>query len=320
MSADNEQKFDDTMLVDELVYPDWFKISLGDLSEDVREARNAGKSGIIVYYGQKRCAYCQKFLEVVLGYSEVSSYLRKHFHMIPIDIWGIEEFVDTDGNTYSERELALHYQTNFTPSLVFYDARGRVVYRLRGLYPRYRFRAVLQYVREKFYLVENFREYLERAQPGLFFTSGDLIERDFFLQPPYDLRTQLQTSGKPLVVIFEQGACHSCELLHTGPLSEDEIQRELGKMDVVQLGLFSDTPVVTPAGKMTTSKDWARDLGLFYTPAIIFFSPRGEEVMRLDSVVQFYRLWGVLDYVNKQGYQENSNYQDWRLRRRKQLN
>jgi len=33
--------FDDTMLEDELVYPDWFKLSLGDLNDDLEKAKNS---------------------------------------------------------------------------------------------------------------------------------------------------------------------------------------------------------------------------------------------------------------------------------------
>ena len=116
--------------------------------------------------------------------------------------------------------------------------------------------------------------------------------------------------------MFEQGSCHACELLHTGPLSQDEILVEIEKMNVVQLNLFADTEVVTPAGKATTAKQWGHDLGLFYTPTIILFSPEGKEVMRVDSVVQFYRLWGVLDFVNRRGYSSGIDYQDWRLQQR----
>ena len=38
--------------------------------------------------------------------------------------------------------------------------------------------------------------------------------------------------------------------------------------------------------------------------------------MRIDSVVQFYRLWGVLDYVNRQAYRKGIDYQGWRLQQR----
>ena len=37
--------------------------------------------------------------------------------------------------------------TNFTPSLVFYDADGNIALRLRGYYPPYQFRAALEYGR-----------------------------------------------------------------------------------------------------------------------------------------------------------------------------
>jgi len=315
MTDNDPQRFDDTLLDEALVYPDWFELGLGDLNDDISDARDAGKFGIIVYYGQKRCAYCEQFL-ISLDDSSIQHYLREHFDVIPVDIWGIEEFVDTDGKTYTERELALRYNTSFTPSLVFYDRKGKPIYRLRGYYPPYQFRALLHYLVEGFYHAEKFRDYLERAEPGLFFTSGELIERDFFISPPYDLERGKQLSVKPLLVIFEQASCHACELLHTGPLMQTEILREIAKMDIVQLNLFADTEVITPTGKPTTAKQWGKDLDLFYTPSIVLFSPAGNEIIRIDSIVQFYRLWGVLDYVNKRAYDNGIDYQGWRLQQR----
>ena len=49
--------FDDAMLDESLVYPDWFRISSGDLKDDLGESLAEGKIGLIVYFGQKRCAY-----------------------------------------------------------------------------------------------------------------------------------------------------------------------------------------------------------------------------------------------------------------------
>jgi len=316
MTDTDPLQFEDTLLDEALSYPDWFKLSLGDLNDDVAEARSQGKFGIVVYYGQKRCAYCERFLETNLGDDAIRLYLREHFDVIPVDIWGIEEIIDTDGNSYSERELSLRYKTNFTPSLVFYDGNGKPIYRLRGYYPPYQFRAVLTYVVEGFYRVEKFRDYLARAEPGLFFTSGELLERDFFIEPPYDLARSQKETSKTLAVVFARGSCHACELLHSGPLMQQEILGEIAKMVVVQLDLAADTEVVTPAGVKTTAKQLGKELDLFYTPTIVLFSPQGEEVMRIDSVVQFYRLWGVLDYVNQGIYRKGIDYQGWRLQQR----
>lgn len=309
-------EFDDTMLEEELVYPDWFKLTMGDLNDDIREAAAAGKSGIMVYFGQKRCAYCEQFLKENIGAPDIEHYIREHYDIIPIDIWGIEDIVDTNGETYTERDLSLRYKTNFTPSLVFYDLDGKPVFRLRGYYPPYKFRAALQYVTEGFYKEESFSEYLERAEPGTFFMLAGLNERDFFVEPPFNLDRSQQPGDRPLAVFFEQGDCHACDLLHTGPLNETEAVDEIMKMEAVQLNMWADTPVVTPAGKEMTAREWARELDLFYSPTIIFFDANGKEIIRIDSVVQYYRLWGVLDYVNKKAYLTEPDYQGWRLKQR----
>ena len=314
---DDVLQFDDTLLEEELVYPDWFELSSDDLREDLQNALAEGKQGLIVYFGQKRCAYCEKFFRHDLGEPDIRKYMQENFNVVPIDIWGIEDITDTDGQTCSERELSIKYQTNFTPSLIFYDRNGEKVFRLRGFYEPYKFRAALRFVVEKFYEKEDFRSYLARAEPGLFFYEEGLNDRDFFSPPPYDLNRIDRPRKKPLAVFFEQGNCHACDLLHSGPLNDERTIREIRKMEAVQLNMASDTPVITPDGIETTAREWAEKLGLFHAPTIIFFNEVGLEVFRVDSVVQFYRLWGVLDYINKRGYRETRDYQGWRIRQRK---
>ena len=307
--------FDDKQLEEAVAYPDWFKLSLGDLNDDLAEAKKAGKKGIITYFGQKRCAYCEQFFKSSLSDVDIKNYLQKHFDLIAFDIWGIDDITDTDGTTYTERDLSIHYKTNFTPSLVFYNAEGTPVFRLRGFYPPYKFRAAIQYVTEEFYKEETFSDYFARANPGEYFLLGGLTERDFFLEPPYDL-VALRKNNKPTAVFFEQGNCHACDLLHSGPLSKDLSIHEIEQMNVIQLNMWADTAVITPQGEKTTAKEWAKSLDLFYTPSIVFFDANGKEIIRVDSVTYFYRLWGVMDYVNQQGYKTSKDYQDWRLKQR----
>ena len=307
--------FDDTQLEEALTYPDWFKLSLGDLNDDLAEAKQAGKRGIITYFGQKRCAYCEQFFKTSLSDIDIKNYLQKHYDLIAFDIWGIDDITDTDSTTYTERDLSIHYKTNFTPSLVFYNEEGTPVFRLRGFYPPYKFRAALQYVTEEFYKKETFSDYFARANPGEYFLLGGLTERDFFLEPPYEL-SALRKNNKPTAVFFEQGNCHACDLLHSGPLSKELSIGEIEKMNVIQLNMWADTAVITPQGKKTTAKEWAKSLDLFYTPSIVFFDADGKEIIRVDSVTHFYRLWGVMDYVNQQGYKKAKDYQDWRLKQR----
>ena len=305
-------EFSDRPLEDPLHRPDWFKIGFLNLREDLDEAVSDGREGIIIYFGQKHCAYCKALLEVNWGKPDIVSYTRAHFDVIGIDIWGDREVTDMDGNSLTEKTYSEREKTNFTPSLLFYDRHGDEALLLRGYYPPYRFRAALEYVADGHYQSKTFAEFLALAPTTLAFEADDLIEEDFFERPPYILDRSRFPADQPLAVFFEQGDCYACDVLHTGPLHDDRIREQLKGFQTVQLDIWSDKPIVTPDGKRITARQWAHDLGLFYTPSILFFDQRGNEIIRVDSVVRFRRLRGVLNYVASGAYQRYPTFQRWR--------
>ncbi len=306
-------EFDDFPLEEPMEHPDWFKHSFLDLQEDLAEAVKNRKKGIIVYFGQRRCAYCKMLLDVNFGLTDITAYTRRNFDVIAIDIWGIDEVTDVQGKLLTERDYALRENTNFTPSLIFYDAEGRQAHRLRGYYPPYKFRAALEYVADNHYQKESFADYLARGDAGTAFEPGDLNEEDFYIPGPHNLDRSRFSGERPLVVFFEQGNCHACDILHGQPLREPAINQQIRKFDNVQLDIHADTPVITPQGVKTTSKKWAQELGLFYTPSLLFFDEQGKEIIRVDSVVRFYRLRNVINYITSKGYLFEPNYQRWRV-------
>ena len=312
-------QFDDAPLEEPLAFPDWFKLSFLDLREDIEEVRESGKQGLMVYFGQKYCAYCKQLLETDLEADDIKAYARKHFDIIGIDIHGDRTVTDLKGQELTESALAIREKTNFTPSLIFFNAAGEEVLRLRGYYPPYRFRAALEYVADAHYKEESFRQYLARADVPLVFEPGDLIEEPFFMPGPYMLDRSVIPGERPLAVFFEQGNCHACDVLHTGPLQDPEILARFEQLENVQLPFWSLTPVITPSGERLSARQWTEKLGLFYTPTLIFFDPQGQEIMRVDSVVQFYRLRNVLDYVLSGGYREYPTFQRWRASRSPKL-
>ncbi len=314
-ATDDPHRFDDFPLKEPLHHPDWFKRSFMELQDDLAEAVAAGKDGIIVYFGQKRCAYCRMLLEVNWRLPDIVAYTRRHFDVIAVDIWSPEEVTDVHGETLSQRQYALREKTNFTPSLIFYDAQGREALRLRGYYPPYQFRAALEYVVDGYYRKEPFADYLARGDNAPKFEPGDLNEEDFYTPPPFDLDRSRLPGERPLVVFFEQGECHACDILHGEVLRDPEIHRQFERFDDVQLDIRADTPVVTPDGKRTSARAWAHDLGLFYAPALLFFDEHGREIIRVDSVVRFYRLRNVLEYVTSRAYLTQPDYQRWRVSR-----
>ncbi|MGD2117799.1 MAG: thioredoxin fold domain-containing protein [Chromatiales bacterium] len=311
-ATDDPHDFDDFPLAEPLTYPKWFKQSFLDLQEDLNESIENGKQGIIVYFGQKRCAYCRMLMDVNFGQKEIENYTREHFDLIPIDIWGVQEVTDTKGHVLTERDYSLREGTNFTPSLLFYNADGDLVLRLRGYYPPYQFMAALQYVAEGHYKREKFRVYLARGDKSMRFEKDDLVEEEFFSPPPYNLDRTRFPGERPLVVFFEQGDCHACDVLHTEPLKHMAIAKLFSQFESVQLNMHRDTPVITPQGEKTTARKWAEELDIFYAPSMVFFDENGKEIIRLDSVVRFFRLRNVLNYVISGSYNIQPSFQKWR--------
>jgi thioredoxin-related protein len=303
--------FDDQPLTDAIELPGWFKLSFLDLKESLNESTQTGKRGLIIYFHRHDCAYCNAQLEVNWGSNDIVDYTRNHFDVIAIDVRGQRNVTDFDGKTYTEKAYAAKMKTNFTPSFLFYNTQAELALRLPGFRPPYQFRAALEYVADKHYQHDSFADYLALAEPALSYGQDDMNENDAFMSPPYNFDRRRIPGTKPLVIFFEHPRCHACDVLHAGPLGNERVNTSLGKLDVAQLDIHSDIPVITPEGKKTTATEWARKLDLSFAPTLIFFDEHGQEIIRIDSVVRLYRLNNVLSYVLSKGYQHYPTFQLW---------
>lgn len=306
------ESIDDSAKVLNLVLPEWFSKTFLDLEEDLKEAQAQGKKGIIVYFGQKDCAYCEMFLKVNFGSdSETVNYTKKYFNVIALDIWGSREVTDFADTVMTEAELAEFEETNFTPSLIFYTEDGVEALRIRGYMPPYQFRAAIEYVVDDYYKKETLREYMTRADPPESYSLAPLNPEPFFDEQPYILDRRMTATG-PLAVVFEQPDCHACDILHSEPLHDKKTLELLEHFQVVQLNMWGATPVMTPKGDKLTAKAWADRLGIHFAPSIVFFDEVGDEVFRVDSVVRLYRLHSILEYVLYKGYFSAPTLPRWR--------
>lgn len=307
-----ELGFDDSPVSREIIHPEWFKHSFLNFREDLDEALESGKKGIAVYFGQAHCAYCKALMDVNLKKPEIVRYLQQHFDVIPVDIWGSRQVTLLDGREMNEREYAIENNTNFTPSLIFYDRHGNKVYTMRGYYKPYRFLAMLKFIVEDFYLAETFRSYMERADPPPKFSDDELNEFAQVYPGPVNLDRRSAVSGKPLAVFFEQTNCHACDQLHSQPLNNEVTQALLKGFEIRRLDAWTDSPVITPDGAHLNANQWAEQLGIHYLPTVVFFDEQGNEIIRIDSVVKLYRLRGIMNYVLDRGYAEYPTFQHWR--------
>lgn len=309
--AVSEKGFDDSLLDEGIRLPDWFKLSFLDIKEDVEEAKQAGKKGLILYFGMNHCPYCKALIEKNFSRDDITRYTRKNFDVVAINVKGSGTVKALSGEVMSEQAFSIKSRANFTPTLIFYDNAGNKVLRLVGYYGVYKFRAALEYVADSHYKQETFKHYLARGKSQDDGNINKLNYRSFAMKKPYRLGRKNIVSKRPLLVMFEQGNCHACDVLHQGVLNNSSITKEFSDIDVVQLNISRDTPVITPDENKTSANKWAEKLNIFYTPTLIFYSEAGDEILRLGSVAHFNRLNNVMKFIKTRAYRQYKNYAEW---------
>jgi len=310
--AISEKGFDDTLLDEDIELPAWFKLSFLDLNEDVSEAKASGKKGLVLYFGMSKCPYCKALIENNFGRNDIARYTQLNFDVIAIDVKGNRNVTTLAGETISEKEFSIRNNANFTPTLVFYNHDGEEIHRLVGYYSIYRFRAALEYVADAHYLKETFKTYLARGDTLDNKNKQKINYRSFSMTKPYILGRKRIHSQRPLLAIFEQDNCHACNVLHAGVLSRDKISRTFPDIDIVQIDVSDDSPLITPDEKKISSRQWADEQNIFYTPTLIFYDEEGGEILRLGSVAHFNRLKNVFRYIGSKAYQHYKNYAEWK--------
>ena len=125
--------------------PPWFAKTFLDFRDDVRDAAGEGKR-LLVYFGQDGCPYCKELMQTNFSQRDIVELTRKSFVSLEINIWGDREVTWLDGRTMREKDFARMLNVQFTPTVLFFDERGKVIARVNGYFPPHRFRAVLEYV------------------------------------------------------------------------------------------------------------------------------------------------------------------------------
>ena len=284
--------------------PDWFKESFLEFEEDVAEAAAAGKR-VMLYFHQDNCPYCARLVGENFADPAIKAYIVDHFDGISLNMWGDREVVSVGGNAFTEKTFAAALKVQYTPTLLFLDEQGQVALRLNGYYPPEDFRAALQYVAQKRERELSFADY---RLTQLADRDGELIGEDFYLAES-DLRKILRGSDRPLAVYFESPACIECATLHARILTDAPTRKLVLEANNVQLGIGSSRPIVTPAGERTTAADWARRLGIAYTPSVVFFDRDGNEVMRIGAFLKTFHFQSVYAYVLEQAYRDEPEFQ-----------
>lgn len=285
------------------VIPLWFKHSFLDLRNDIASATRKGKR-VMVYFHQEGCPYCAELVNNNFSQKHIVDYMNQHIDAIEINMWGDREVMDTKGKAFTEKTIALHLKVWFTPTVLFFDESGKIILRINGYYPPDKFMNALKYVATRQEKKQSFRDYYAKFSKKK--AAGKLHAENFYIKPPYHL--EKMKKGKPVAVFFEQRDCPGCDTLHSQIFKKRQTLEQINRYQVIQLDMWSNTPITTFEGKKTTARKWARKLGITYAPSAVFFV-EGKEVIRIEAFLKAFHVQSVMDYAASGAYKKQPSLQ-----------
>ncbi len=281
--------------------PGWFKQSLLDIGEDVREARDADRH-VVLFMHLDECPYCARMIRENFSGGERTDYVRNHFDVIGINVRGSLDVAWIDGNDYPEKALASKLGVFATPTLVLLDQQGGKALQLTGYRDPTALRNALEYLRTKSYAAQSFPDYLDSLkQPAVY---------EFRDHPQFVQTNFLKDYQKPLAVLIEDSSCTECARFHDNTLNHPDVLSALKPFLVVRLDAGSDQTLIDLKGNRTTSKAWVQTLGITYRPGLVLFD-QGEERFRADGRLYHQHLAESLSYVGG-GHYRNQELSDYR--------
>jgi thioredoxin-related protein len=285
------------------VLPPVFVETLLELPDDAAQAARSGKR-LLLYFGQQGCPYCKELMQTSFTQKAIADKTAKHFLPIAFNLFGDREVTWFDGAVRSEKEFARFLKVQFTPTLLLLDEKGNIIGRINGYYPPHRLSAALDYSVRRLEGKLSFAEHMKAVpQTG---ASATLHDQAFFMKSSNLARTP---GGKALAVLFETRHCAPCDELHREGFKRDQTRAAISRLDVARLSLSGRDAITTPDGRTTTAEAWGRELGIGYTPSVVFFDDKGKEVFRVEAYVRPFHFTSSFEYVASGAYRKEPEFQ-----------
>jgi thioredoxin-related protein len=111
---------------------------------DLQRAASSGKP-LLVLMEMNQCPPCDELHQDILKRGPIRRTLEQ-FDVALVDVWSSEPVVTPGGETLSSTEWAAALKVNYAPSLLFFDAQGREVFRTEAYLRGFHIQAAMEYV------------------------------------------------------------------------------------------------------------------------------------------------------------------------------
>jgi len=249
----------------------FFAQSFGDLPEELAEAREDGKLGLLLYFEQEGCPYCERMLKTILNQPAVQDWYRERFVSISVDINGDVELRDVDGITLPSKVFAEHRRVKTTPTLSFIDLSGAEIHRRVTMVsgPR-EFMLLGQYIADRRYSDTSWKDYAAEHPD---------VVNSATVQQVVDFRLEAEAakaSGVNLLLAVTRESCSYCAQLRREFLAPMIRSGEyVDKVRIREMMMQPDTAVRDFSGELTTTAEIAARYGVSITPTVLLLDASG---------------------------------------------
>jgi len=113
-------------------YEFFFDQNLGDLQEELENAKDDGKKGVFIFFEMDECPFCHRMKQTVLNQQSVQKHFKENYISLSLDVEGDIELIDFEGEEMTQKEFALKNRVRATPVMAFYDFDSKQVVRYTG--------------------------------------------------------------------------------------------------------------------------------------------------------------------------------------------
>ncbi len=111
----------------------FFNETWGDFKEELANAKQQGKKGILIFFEMDECPFCHYMKQNVLNQPGVQEFYRKHFLNFVVDIEGDIEMVNFQGQSTRQKDFSFkEFRVRATPVIIFIGLDGKPIHRHTG--------------------------------------------------------------------------------------------------------------------------------------------------------------------------------------------
>lgn len=142
---------------------------------DLAATRRAQARPLAVFFEQAHCRECDALHAGTLRAARTRALLRD-FDLAQVDVRGARELVAPDGRRLTEAAWARELGIDYAPSVVFFDARGREVFRVEAYLKAFHFQSALDYVASGGYRTQPSFQRFVQARAAALRARGETVE------------------------------------------------------------------------------------------------------------------------------------------------